>query len=362
MICLAATTAASAKPRPKAPPPSAPAPAQSALVAEPAKAGTAKLANEDANLSTPDLLKRAQTLYSSLEYDKVIPVTEALLLREDLKLEQKLEAHRLNASAKAIVQDPVDAEKPFRLLLRSRPDYDLPGDTPPKILAVFRKVQIEEKALAEQAEAFVREGLVKSMKVLDEPATEAKGGRPVPFALRLRDPGAVVESVKVPYRRAGQGEFSVLPLQHDEDGRWRGQIPADFTADPNGFTLEYYVETADGKGPLLTDGNAKSPRKIDIAAGKLQGAPPPLHKGIFFTGLALTVATAIAWGGLDIWEQRTQSAYSNQMGIVPGAHVQAQAGLGTSLATAVNVTGFTALGLLVLTAVLIPFTDWETPR
>jgi hypothetical protein len=137
-------------------------------------------------------------------------------------------------------------------------------------------------------------------------------------------------------------------------------VPADFTADPHGFVLEYYVETSDGKGPLVVEGNAKAPLRIDVAAGKLQGAPPPLHRGIFFTGVALTALTALGFGALGIWEQRTQSAYTALMGTQEGAHVVEVQRLGGTLATAVNITGFTALGLAVLTAVLIPLTDWET--
>ncbi len=160
---------------------------------------------------SPQLLVKAQELYASLEYDKVIPLTEVLLQRDDLPLEGKLEAHRLNGSSKAIVQDPIDAEKPFRLLLRLRPNYDLPKDTAPKILAVFRKVQTEERALAQQAELFDREKKIEALKFLDEPPAQAKGGRPVPFSLRLRDPGSVVDSVTVPYRRSGERVLVTRP-------------------------------------------------------------------------------------------------------------------------------------------------------
>jgi hypothetical protein len=348
-------TRSSTKPAPVAPV-SPPAAEPSAPQAKPQ---VAKLSNEESDDPTPVLLKRAQALYDSLEYDKVIPVTEELLSREDLRLEEKLEAHRLNGCAKAIVQDPVDSEKPFRLLLRTRPNYDLPPDTAPKILAVFRKVQIEEKALAEQADAFVRDGIKKSMKVLDELPATGKGGRALPFALRLKDPGAVVESVKVPYRRAGQGEFSVLALHRDDDGRWRGQIPAEFTAGPEAFTLEYYVETADAKGPLLVQGNAKEPLHIDVSAGKLQGAPPPLHRGVFFSTLALAIAAGLTYGTLGLLELHDQATYAALSGPQSGTSVVALAQQGRNLATATTVAGLSFAGVAVLALVFSFFTDWE---
>ena len=45
---------------------------------------------------------------------------------------------------------PVDAEGPFRLLLRLNPGFVLPAQTTPKIVAVFRKVEAEERAIFEQ--------------------------------------------------------------------------------------------------------------------------------------------------------------------------------------------------------------------
>jgi hypothetical protein len=365
LLFLILPIAAWARPKPKPSPKSAPAAAAAKPAApapstpEPPKSAAPKPGREYAGVATPELLQRAQQLYTQLEYDQVIPVTEELLTRSDLQLEQKLEAHRLNGCAKAIVQDPADAEKPFRLLLRGRPSYDLPADTPPKILAVFRKVQIEERALAEQAEAFQRESVIKTMKVLDVPPADAKGGRPLPFSLRLRDPGGVVESVKVPYRRAGQGEFSVLALQRDDEGRWRGQIPADFTADPQGFTLEYYVETADPKGPLVVEGSAKTPLKVEVAAGKLQGPPPPLHRAIFATGVALTALAGLTWGGLAIWELQTQSTYSKLSGTQYGASVTAMQRLGDTLATGANAAAISAGVLALITVTLAFFTDWD---
>ena len=308
---------------------------------------------------SPVLLERARELYGSLEYDKVIPLTEAVLQRDDLPLEGKLEAHRLNGSAKAIVQDPADAEKPFRLLLRLRPDYDLPRDTPPKILAVFRKVQTEERALAQQAELFTREQKKRELKFLDEPPSAAKGGRPVPFALRLRDPGADVETVTVPYRRAGQPGYSSLALQRDEQGKWVGQIPAEYTADERGFTLEYYVQSADAKGPLVAQGSAEAPLKLEVSAGRVRaGGPPPVNRKVTFTVLGFALAGAAVSGALGIGTFLTQREYQGLMGMQQGAEVVALANRGSALATAANVGWIITGALAVAFAILLPLTDW----
>jgi hypothetical protein len=352
---LVIPAAHAAKPKPASKPPQ-PAPVSPAPAPAPPPAPLTPAANEP----SPKLLQKAAELYASLEYDAVIPLTEVLLQRDDLPIEGKLEAHRLNGSAKAIVQDPVDAEKPFRLLLRLRPDYDLPKDTPPKILSAFRKVQTEERALAAQAELFNREKKIEGLKFLDEPPKASKGGRPLPFSLRLRDPGSAVDTVRVPYRRAGQGAFSSLALQRDEEGKWVGQIPAEYTADEKGFTLEYYVESADAKGALLSEGSAQAPLKVDISAGSLQsGKPPPVHRGVFWAAFAFTLAGGAASGALALTTMFLQRQYSGMMGTVQGAELAALERRGRTTADGTNIALVITGVFAIVTAVLIPFVDWD---
>jgi hypothetical protein len=344
--------------KPKRPPPAqpAPTPAEPATAPAPSPASTGTPGNED----SAALLEKAKSLYGQLEYDKVILLTEVLLSRDDLPLEAKLEAHRLNGSAKAIVQDPVDAEKPFRLLLRLRPDYDLPRDTPPKILAAFRKVQTEERALAQQAETFNREKKIRDLKFLDEPPRQAKGGRPLPFSLRLRDPGSAVDAVTVPYRRSGHGAYSSLALARDEEGKWVGQIPAEYTADEKGFTLEYYVESSDAKGPLLSQGNAATPLKAEVSAGTLvSGRPPPVHRGVFWALLGLTLGGAGASGAAAVSTLMLQNQWRALDGVQEGGTVVALQNRGYAAATSTNVALVVTGVLAVVTAVLIPFTDFD---
>lgn len=313
--------------------------------------------------TTAGALKRVETLYKSLEYDKVMPIADEILKRPDLTLDQKLDAYRYLGSAKAIVEDPIDAEKPFRMLLRARPDYDLPQDTPPKILTVFRKVQTEEKALAGQLAEVERARTVSGLKLIGEPPTAAKGGRPLPFSFRLKDPTGAVDTVRVAYRRSGQTTYSQLALQRAEDGDWRGQIPGEFTSDEKGFVLEYYVDTADAKGVLLTMGTGPDPKRIDVSAGTLaQAQPPPLPKWAWFAGAGVTALIGATAGGAGIAFNNTQSDYTRRVsggGEVDGADLKKREGWGNSLATATNVSLIAAGVALVATAVMTPFVNWS---
>lgn len=312
-------------------------------------------------LSPAVLVTQLNQLYESLEYDRVIPFAEACLKRGDLDLAQQLEVYRLLGSARAIVEDPVDAEKPFRLLLRARPEYDLPANTPPKILAVFRKVQSEEKALAGQLREVERQRIISSLKLLDELPAEAKGGQPLQFALRLRDPGSAVETIKVSYRKPGVKAYSSLALQRREQGDWRGAIPADFTATSSGFPLEYYVETADAAGPLLRVGAELSPRTVSVLAGLVETkAFKPVSPTITFLSLGLTAAIGVAAAVLGVLFNLEQGRYrSLRDSEVSGAVLFESARQGGSLATGVNVTVVgVGVGSLI-TGVLLLLTDFE---
>ncbi len=361
LLCVVVTATAFAKPaKPKAPvaapvdspaPPSPPA-APSELKLDPAASPVA-------------LVTQLNGLYEGLDYERVIPFAEACLKRTDLQLSQQLEVYRLLGSAKAIVEDPVDAEKPFRLLLRARPDYDLPNNTPPKILAVFRKVQSEERALAGKLREVERERVVASLKLLDELPSEARGGRPLVFSLRLRDPGSAVESVKVAYRRAGEKAFSSLALQRSEQGDWRGAIPSDFTASKDGFPLEYFVETGDGSGPLLSVGANLTPRTVRVTPGFVETrAFKPIHPAVTFVSLSLSVAIGVAAGVLGVAFNLEQAKYRelSRMAEVSGAELSERARTGTTLATATNGT-LIAFGVGALTtALFFPFTDFESAK
>ena len=361
LLCVVVTATAFAKPaKPKAPvaapvdspaPPSTPA-APSELKLDPAASPVA-------------LVTQLNGLYEGLDYERVIPFAEACLKRTDLQLSQQLEVYRLLGSAKAIVEDPVDAEKPFRLLLRARPDYDLPNNTPPKILAVFRKVQSEERALAGKLREVERERVVASLKLLDELPSEARGGRPLVFSLRLRDPGSAVESVKVAYRRAGEKAFSSLALQRSEQGDWRGAIPSDFTASKDGFPLEYFVETGDGSGPLLSVGANLTPRTVRVTPGFVETrAFKPIHPAVTFVSLSLSVAIGVAAGVLGVAFNLEQAKYRelSRMAEVSGAELSERARTGTTLATATNGT-LIAFGVGALTtALFFPFTDFESAK
>jgi hypothetical protein len=310
--------------------------------------------------SVTEAMARLEALYTSLEYDQVIPLADALLARDDLSAQQRLDAYRLQGSARAIVEDPVDAERPFRLLLRARPDYELPPETPPKILAVFRKVQSEEQALASQLRVVERGRLIANLTLTAGPLQDLKGGRPIPFAFRLRDTAGVVASVRVEYRRAGQPAFASLPLERADSGEWRGSVPGELTASEAPYTLEYLVETADAAGPLLVLGSRAAPLTLPVAAGQVPRAVfKPVPRAVFWPTIGVTAALGVATGVTGFLFNREQASYAQatrSMMLVQAAALAEQARRGESLASTTNALLVATAVSLVAVLVLLPLT------
>jgi hypothetical protein len=317
----------------------------------------------DASGPAQAVLDRIQTLYQGLEYDQVIPLASAYLAREDLSLDQRIDAYRMQGSARAIVEDPIEAERPFRLLLRARANYEMPVDTPPKILAVFRKVQSEEKALAAQLLEVERRRIVLGLKLTGATPQRIKGGQPLQFSYRLKDPSGVVDTIAIPYRKAGERDFSTLALARGDAGDWTASLSGEVTATEKDTAVEYYVQTLDEIGPLLALGSADSPLRVDITKGLYAPErPKPIPPWLFWTGVGATAVTGLGAGAVGYSLQSTQVDYrnkANQDGISGRRLVQLQS-QGNTLATATTVS-LVSLGVAAAaTLIMLPFTRFES--
>ena len=252
--------------------------AEDASVLPPEGEGTSEAQEEEAikipllpdgKTDVAKALKTAQHNFDELEYDIVLPYVEAALRESNLTPDQKLQAYLLQAQSLAITGDPSDAERPFRLLLRVQPDFNLPPDTPPKITGVFSRVQTEENAIRDQVYRLARARKIEKIKINGSAPADGKGGTSVWFTFTLDDPDESVTAMKVGYRRLGEGEYSTLALKKKDNGEYKGFIPADWTESETDFKVEFYVETQDRDGPLRRMFTQEEPGLIDLEKGMI---------------------------------------------------------------------------------------------
>jgi len=361
-------TGAAAKPArgapAEAPPTAAAAPptgAPTAAVAAPSSATPAPGQTEPIDA----LLKRARSHYDNLDYDQVIPLANAVLARPDPTPDQKLDAYLLQGSALAIVGDTIEAEKSFRLLLYGRPDFDMPAQTAPKIIAIFRKVQVEERAIIAQRVAKQRELIRQGLALGGDHPEKSSGGYPLAFAYRLRDPGSAVEEMRIHYRRRGEVGYSSLVLKRDAEGTWRGAIPGGWTASDRDYQLEFYLVTADREGPLLTVGSSEQPRTVAVAAGTVeQTKPPPLPLWSLVAVGGTAVVAALAAGSTGVATLVAQQDYRDYAAqgterAIDGSILNQKAATGQALALATNGLWIASAVVAVGAGVMAPFVNWS---
>ena len=312
--------------------------------------------------SAAELITEAQKLYDGLEYDKVAPLAAAALASPDITLDEKLLAYQLQGSSLAIIGDPVDAERPFLLLLSVRPDFSLPEDAPPKIVSVFAKVKGEFDALRAIQEAQQRKELAATITIDGAIPDAAAGGSALRFDFGVEDPRGVVKSVRVQYRRQGEPEFLGLPLRRAVSGRWVGAVPGEWTASDSGFVMEATVVVSDTKGPLKKLGEPFV--NVNVSAGALERQRPvPLW--VFGTSAGLTGAVAVGAAGVTVATAVQNADFHAKLDAATpenpasGADIVAQQRLGESLNLAALV-GWSAAGVTaIVTGVLGLFTNWS---
>ncbi|MBI5510961.1 MAG: hypothetical protein HY903_19545 [Deltaproteobacteria bacterium] len=246
--------------------------------------------------TTPAKLARARVLFADLEYDAVIPLVQAVLQDEGAAIDLRLDAYYLLGSSLAIANRASEAEAAFRFLLRGRPELDLPpAETPPKILRVFRNVKVEEDRIRAETRALEHRRIVDGLKLLGSPPPQILGGEPIHFRFQLRDPTSSVAGVRLDYRKTGSAGFASLPLSLDATGGWIGSIPASWTENDDGMTIEVAVFTLDRAGePLLVVGAPPEPAmRIAVTPGTVAERTPIYTSVWFWAGTGLAVIGSV---------------------------------------------------------------------
>ena len=256
------------------------------------------------DLSSKELLVQAQSLFEDMEYDAVIPNAEKVIKHPQSTTDEKLNAYLLLGSSLVIVGNQVDAEIPFRSVLRISPNHSLPESESPKILSVFNMVKQEEQAILDQTRAMELSMLLQQMSIIGSIGQNQTGGIPLEFSYRIRDPRGVVDQFQVNYRRQGEKSYSSLALAQDEDGEWTGAVTGEWTENEDGFVMEYQLITTDSVGEkLISLGTLEEPLHIDMAPGTVAGAVPLYEKVWFWVLTGVAVGTIAATSGYFIHER-----------------------------------------------------------
>lgn len=227
----------------------------------------------DPNATVEELLHVASDAFVSLDYEVSLAHATAALLKPGITDAQRVTAYQLQAGSHAVMGQQLDAQKEYRLLLRLRPDFQLPPETPPKILAAWNVVHAEEELIRRTVRQAERERIVNAISLDVAVPQHHPGGHPLDVSVTMKDPYAGVRQLVFAYRTDPSAGFATLPLEADGD-RFTARVAPSLTASPGGLRMEYAVIARDADGEVLASAGTESgPRIITITPGQVPTTP-----------------------------------------------------------------------------------------
>ncbi|MBI5497689.1 MAG: hypothetical protein HY904_21960 [Deltaproteobacteria bacterium] len=246
----------------------------------------------------PQMLQQAQQACESFDLDRCVELGLALLGAPELQSEQQAAVYTHLAGSYAVMGDPTESERYYRLLLRLKPDFDLPAETPPKILVVFRNVQAEEQrirdAMKEAEKKRLREGIALEVKA----PKRTVGGQPLVIAALVSSKQGGVESVALRFRKDPAEQFATLPMVKAGKARYEATFPAVQTAGEQVRKWEYFVTVhGEGSETLKAEGSPEAPLAVELSAGAVP-SPPLWRQPRLWVAVAVPAVSALTAAGV----------------------------------------------------------------
>lgn len=234
------------------------------------------------------MLREAERLYESLEYESALRILIAVQQLKELTPIQRARAYLYMGVAFTALGRAENAVQAFVEVLKIRADFRLPDGVSPSIRAMFAQA-LKRQGIADPSAAAAEgqagggassgggaEGTGQpvagsAVEVVAKSPSRVSVGRPVTIDLAIDDPRRQLREVVVRWRRYKGPDYSTIHLR-PAPGKERlaATIPAQEVGAEPGRVL-YYVEARDADGNVLArDGDEEEPRGVDLVRS---GAP-----------------------------------------------------------------------------------------
>ena len=236
--------------------------------------------------STAQLVARTLGQWNELEYEKVVELSETVLATSDATPAQRVEMLRLKGSALVVLDKPEDAAHVFELLFAIDPDYELPPNSSPRLLAIFAPARARWEVTEQQRLATELGPSLRALEMHVHLPSHPRGGRALDIAVDLVDPGGIADRIVLARRHRGGGYYTTTG-QRAHAGSLAFTISADDTASPTPYVVELYLTTKHRSGVALRrEGTSDHPLELAIEAGTVPVPAPITHRWWFWTGIA----------------------------------------------------------------------------
>jgi len=239
-------------------------------------------------------LAKAKQHYKALDFDLVVGAADRALATTTITRAERVQALRYKGMALTVLRKKPEATAAFEALFDLAPDYELPPNTSPQILAVFRparatwQVKVEARLATELGKAYA------ALRMTLQVPARARGGRALKLPVSLTDPGRIVDKLTLSYRRKGSSHFSTQTAA-GRPGRTTLRIPGAFMASRKPFVMELYLRSIHRSGGILgRQGGPERPLLIDVSAGQVPRSRPITKRWWFWPTAVALVASAVA--------------------------------------------------------------------
>lgn len=246
-----------------------------------------------------DALDEAQSRFKELEYEAALKAARVAAGEKGATHEQQVKAHALAGEALAVLDRKDEAVAEFEAVFALAPDFELPAETSPRILLVFRPARARWQVEQEQKLAMTLGAGFASLKVDLRLPTQGKGGSALPVGVELRDPEGLVDAIVLSYRREGQHAYSTLTAAVRGASAQRREveleIPGAVTASREDYLMELHVDVRHRSGVSLRRfGDAEHPLSVRVRGGQPWTPKRVVAQWWLWTGIAAVAAVAIA--------------------------------------------------------------------
>jgi hypothetical protein len=206
--------------------------------------------------------------FTAVDCDKVMLLAPFVFEHRQATMAERHEAGFRHAWCAVLVGNLGEAQALFSTIVDEDVAAEPPFDIEPRVRVLLEAARGEaQKRLDAKAEAARAEAIATI--VLKVKAPEGlKGGARAFFDIDVEDPRRLVRGLRLEFRRAGDFDFSALPITKQSDGSWRGEIPGSLTRSTTGQTIDWFISVLDDEARVLTThGSRAAPLPLVVAPG-----------------------------------------------------------------------------------------------
>jgi len=209
--------------------------------------------------------------FQDLDFAKAIVTLEVVVSAADASPSQRLLALELIAISHLSLGNEKRAESTFARLLRLRPDYELRNhEGSPKVIGVFERVrkrlQTPPKKPAPPPLPPPPARVATTLRWVS--LAQVNAGKRIAFEVSTEGPAPT--SMRLWWKRGGDGNYQREPMLRLRDGLWRARIRLAKSSED--YELFLYAQALGPAGEIISGlGNAESPSERSVVGRAVTG-------------------------------------------------------------------------------------------